>query len=87
MTLLLSNSNIELKMTLLLSERSMMKRTIKGLRNDLGLTQKQMAEKLGVPIASYQRYENYQQRIPVDVIFDIAKLCDISNPIDIKIQN
>ncbi len=64
-----------------------MKRTLKGLRNDLGLTQKEMAEQLGVPIASYQRYENYQQRIPADVVFEIARICGVQNPTDIKISN
>lgn len=45
-----------------------------------------MAEKLGIPIASYQRYENYQQRIPANVVFDIARLCDVDNPIEIRIK-
>lgn len=61
-----------------------MKRTIKGLRNDLGLTQKQMADKIGVPYSSYQRYENYIAKIPTEVIDKIMKLSGITSLQEIK---
>ena len=56
-----------------------MLRTLKGLRNDLGMTQKQIAEKLEVPIASYQRYENYQTTIPFEVILKIGDLATVDD--------
>lgn len=63
-----------------------MERTIKGLRNDLGLTQKEMAEKIDVPIASYQRYENYVAKIPTEVIVKIMEITGIENLKEIKFK-
>lgn len=53
-----------------------MKRTLKGIRNDLGLTQKQMADLIGVKEMTYQRYENYVTKIPVEVI---ARIMDVAH--------
>lgn len=64
-----------------------MQRTIRGLRNDLGLTQKEMAEKLGVPIASYQRYERYQQVPTAKMLIKLADLCGILDLREIKYEN
>ena len=49
-----------------------MKRTLKGIRNDLNLTQKEMANKLNIPIATYQRYETGKSPIPIDIAIKIA---------------
>lgn len=64
-----------------LERRKVKKRTIKGLRCDLELTQRQMAEKLGIGIVTYQRYEQYKCKIPVDLLVRIA---DMSGIVDIR---
>lgn len=58
-----------------------MKRTLKGIRNDLNLTQKEMANKLNIPIATYQRYETGKSPIPIDIAIKIA---DYGNIIDLR---
>ncbi len=63
-----------------------MKRTLKGLRTDLGLTQIEMAKKLGVSIATYQRYENYVYKIPSAVLVKIADMVNIVDVRDIKFE-
>ncbi len=52
-----------------------MQRTLKGLRYDLGLTQKELADKIKCPIASYQRYERYEVEVPMTILLRISKLC------------
>ena len=63
-----------------------MKRTIKGLRNDIGFTQKEMADQLGVPISTYQRYENYMYKIPSSILVKIADLAGIVDVREIKYE-
>lgn len=63
-----------------------MKRTIKGLRTDLELKQEQMAERLGVSLPTYKRYENYQARIPAAVLVKIADMCGITDVRTIKYE-
>ena len=58
-----------------------MKRTLKGIRNDLNLTQKEMANKLNIPIATYQRYETGKSPIPID---SAIKIADYGNIIDLR---
>lgn len=58
-----------------------MKRTLKGIRNDLNLTQKEMANKLNIPIATYQRYETGKSPIPINIAIKIA---DYGNIIDLR---
>lgn len=60
-----------------------MKRTIKGLRNDLGLTQKQMAEKLGISEMTFVRYENNIAKVPYKIAIMICDMCKIENPRDV----
>ena len=62
-----------------------MQRTLKGLRYDLGLTQKEMADKLEVSLASYQRYERYEVEAPMSMIIKLADMCKIENVREIKI--
>ena len=61
-----------------------MKRTLKGIRNDLNLTQKEMANKLNIPIATYQRYETGKSPIPIDIAIKIADQGNIIDLRDIK---
>lgn len=61
-----------------------MKRTLKGIRTDLGLTQREMAKEVGIKPATYQRYENYETKIPVEVIAKIMELAHIEILNEIK---
>lgn len=63
-----------------------MLRTLKGLRNDLGLTQKEMANELDIPVASYQRYENYIYKIPSNVLIKIADMAGITDVREIRYE-
>ena len=60
------------------------KRTLAGVRKDLGLSQKQMAEKLGITTLTYSRYERYETTIPTKIAFAIATMAGIENPRSIK---
>lgn len=62
----------------------MPQRTMKGLRNDMNLTQEQMAEKLGIHASTYISYENNQSRIPYKIALKFADVVGISNLRDIK---
>ena len=64
----------------------MNQRTLKGLRNDLGYTQKQMAKLLEIPMASYQRYENFKGIMPADKLVKVADMFNIVDVREIKIK-
>ena len=61
-------------------------RTIRGLRCDLNLTQTEMAEKLNIPIANYQRYERLEVPVPLKVMIKIADLVGIVDVREIKCE-
>ena len=60
------------------------KRTIKGLRNDLGLTQKEMAKRLGIAEGTFIRYENFESKVPYDIAIKICDMCKIDNPREVR---
>lgn len=60
------------------------KRTIAGIRKDLGLTQKEMAEQLGIPLVSYARYEKGVVPTPVEIAVAIADLGGVVDLREIK---
>lgn len=51
---------------------------IKDLREDLDLTQVQVAEKLGLYTTTYQRYERGENEIPFYMAIEIAKFYNVS---------
>ncbi len=55
-----------------------MKDKIKALRLDLGLTQKELANKIGSTPKSIWAYENGTAKPPYDVLIEYAKLFDVS---------
>lgn len=63
----------------------MEKRSIKGIRCDLGFNQTQMAEKLNISVPTYQRYETGKSKIPFEIVVAICKFANIENPLIIKI--
>lgn len=61
-----------------------MPRSFAGIRADLRLSQTEMAEKLGVPIATYQRYERLEVKVPTDITVKIANMVGIIDVREIK---
>ena len=51
---------------------------IKDLREDRDLTQKAVAEKLGLYTTTYQRYERGEREIPFDLAIALAKFYNVS---------
>lgn len=55
-----------------------MKVTLKALRVNLGLTQQEMAEKLGVNLRTWQNYENFITFPDAKIIDKILKMANVS---------
>ena len=53
-----------------------MKWTLKAIRNNLNLSQFEMAEKLGISIKTYQNYETYKTYPDIPIV---KKIIQISN--------
>ena len=51
---------------------------IKDLRSDHDLTQKAIAEKLGMHVTQYQVYERGEVKIPIEFFIDLARLYNVS---------
>lgn len=51
---------------------------IKDLREDRDLTQKAVAEKIGLYTTTYQRYERGEREIPFDLAIALAKFYNVS---------
>lgn len=54
-------------------------RKLKARRAELALSQKQMADKVGISIASYSRKENSQSSFTVKEVIEIKKTLALSN--------
>lgn len=59
-------------MKIILSER------LKELREESGLTQKQIAEKLGISSVAYLRYEKSQREPSLSMLAEIANIFNVS---------
>lgn len=59
-------------MEILLGER------LKELREEQGLTQRQLAEKLGLNSVTYLHYEKAQREPPLSVLADLAIFFEVS---------
>lgn len=51
---------------------------IKDLREDKDLSQKELAEKMGLYTTTYARYERGEQEIPLYVAIELAKFYNVS---------
>lgn len=60
------------------AEESMVGDMLKRMRTELNLTQKQVAEAMGVVLPLYQKYEWKQVMPPAQAIIDVAKAFNIS---------
>lgn len=54
-----------------------MKRSIEELRRERGITQVQMAKLLGIPVSTYNVYENGNRKVPKKIAFQIAKVLQV----------
>jgi len=51
---------------------------LKELREESGLTQKQLADKLGINSVTYLHYEKAQREPPLSLLADMAKFFEVS---------
>ena len=51
---------------------------VSKLRRDMGITQSQVAKRLGITQQAYARYEAGQRKIPIDLIPELANAFSIS---------
>ena len=56
----------------------MMYQRLKDLREDADLTQKQIAERIGLYTTTYQRYERGERELPFDIAIALAKYYNVS---------
>ena len=49
---------------------------LKALRKSCGLTQVELAKKLGITQQQYSRYENYKMKIKLDTFLKIVEICN-----------
>lgn len=54
-----------------------MKRTLKELRIERGLTQRGLAEMIGVEIRTWRRYENGERKIPGEALQIVAEKLNV----------
>lgn len=52
--------------------------SLKGLREEAGMTQKEVAAKLGINSVTYLHYEKSQRQPSLSMLADMAKLSDVS---------
>ena len=62
-----------------------MQRSLKGIRFDLGLTQAQMAERLGISELSYRNKEMYRTGLTAKELIKISILANI-DPMEVKLD-
>lgn len=60
---------------------------IKELRSELGLSQAQLAEKIGVAQNTVAQYESGKSKISIDVLVNLAKVFEISTDYILCIKN
>lgn len=63
-----------------------MKRTLKGIRNDLNLTQEEMAKKLGIGIQTWRNKELYVSELTATELMMLCQMAHV-NPKDVKLTN
>ncbi len=68
-------------------ERRKMKRTLKGIRNDLGLTQQQMATRLDMKLANYRNLELGVTKMSAIQMIKILDIAGIDDYRDLKITS
>jgi len=64
----------------------MNKRTFKGIRSDLDLTQEEMSKMLSIPLETYKKYERYETKIPAEVLIKVADAGEVRDVREIRIK-
>jgi transcriptional regulator with XRE-family HTH domain len=54
---------------------------IRGLRDAVGLSVAELAEKTGLSVSEVERYESGDAEIPVSFLFEVAKICGIDTTV------
>ena len=55
-----------------------MYRRLRDLREDHDLSQKKLAEKLGMSQTGYSKYETGENDVPTDILIKLSRLYDVS---------
>ena len=50
--------------------------SLEEMRKSCGLTQAELAKKLGITQQQYSRYENYKMKIKLDTFLKIVEICN-----------
>ena len=66
------NGNMSITMKTMLGPR------LKELREEIGLTQKQLAEKMQINSVTYLHYEKEQREPPLSLLADLARFFDVT---------
>ena len=56
----------------------MFRERLRNIREGLGISQTQMADKLGIAVTTYRNYENTSREPNYDILKNIAKILNIS---------
>ena len=46
---------------------------LKDIREDMDITQKEIADRLHIKQNTYSQYENGHRQVPIDILIDLAK--------------
>lgn len=51
---------------------------LKELRNERGMRQQEVADRLGLPIGTYRKYEYGDRQVPLEILVNLADLYEVS---------
>ncbi len=57
---------------------------LKEIRKNCGLSQKELAEKLGIKQQQYSRYETGENQISLEIFLKILEVCNLEIKIETK---
>lgn len=65
----------------------MFHKNLRNMREDCNLTQKQMAERLGIPVTTYRNYENTYREPSFEILVKICEILKVSTDELLGIRN
>ena len=63
-----------------------MKRTLKSIRIDLGLTQEQIAKKLNLGVQTWRNKEAYRSELTATELLELCEMAKV-DPMQVKLTN